>query len=178
MFRTLAITKFSSLKQMEKTGNAGEVKINYKQIFSCRQRNFRHFAAFFGCPTEISQQFLRDFPFLLNFASSTIFSSGQLFRVTQKHISLIISSFITHKKGAWPWQHLQKLCEKCCPIQKGGKKKCIKAKIPPEVAHFLLSLGTLKLTHKFSSGWPIACGRLSTRYFQSCQFFFFFTKGV
>lgn len=146
MFRTLAITKFSSLKQMEKTGNAGEVKINYKQIFSCRQRNFRHFAAFFGCPTEISQQFLRDFPFLLNFASSTIFSSGQLFRVTQKHISLIISSFITHKKGVWPWRHLQKLCEKCCPIQKGGKKEMYKGEntsrscpLPPLVGHLKIN---------------------------------------
>jgi len=68
-------------------------------------------------------------------------------------------------KGAWPWQHLEKLCEKCWPIQKGEKRKYIKEKIPPEVPHLLHSLGTLKLTHKFSSGWPTACGWLSTRYF-------------
>jgi len=49
--------------------------------------------------------------------------------------------------------------------KKAKKKKYIKEKIPPEVPHLLPSLGTLKLTHKFSSGWPTACGWLSTRYF-------------
>lgn len=90
---------------------------------------------------------------------------------------LLLAHLLHTKKASDPGGTCKNFVKNAAQYKKAEKKKCIKAKIPPEVAHFLLSLGTLKLTHKFSSGWPIACGRLSTRYFQSCQFFFF-TKGV
>jgi len=143
----------------------GEVKINYKQIFSCHQRNFRHFGAFFSCPTEISQPFLRSLTFPPTSLSQALSLRSNCLGSLKSTFHLLLAHLLP-TKGAWPWQHLEKLCEKCWPIQKSKKKgKYIKEKIPPEVPHLLHSLGTLKLTHKFSSGWPTACGWLSTRYF-------------
>lgn len=79
------------VKKKQKKKHKKHWQINYKQIFSCQQRNFRHFCAFF-------KSFLTQF-LSVNFLQreEATKATGALFRVTQKHISLIISSFITTK---------------------------------------------------------------------------------
>jgi len=95
-------SNFSFLLVLNLETNEKKLLERYKLIinksFHVTNGIFDTLAHFSAAQPKFHSHFCGPFLFPPNFAFTTTFPSEQLFRVTQKHISLIISSFITHQR--------------------------------------------------------------------------------